>query len=173
MDADEVRRLLEPDEPDYAAAALLLGAGDVVHLAALAAGEDPMMASKAVYLAGMLEVDGVGDVLTDAAGNADPIVRVAAAASVRNAEASVAVALGTRLLADADVGVRRMVADSAALSSSADVGARLRRLVERDADVEVRSRAELLLDPDDREAARTGHDGRPPATEHVPTTTRR
>lgn len=76
---EQVRQVLEPEEPDYAAAARL-GPGSLPHLRELAEGADPMLASKAVYAASLLDGDQGGAVVAGAARSADPVLRVAAAA---------------------------------------------------------------------------------------------
>ncbi len=88
---EDVRRVLDPEEPDYEAAAQL-GPGAVPHMATLVTGDDPMLASKATYAASLLE-DGAGqEIVRIAAESTDPVVRVAAAAAARN----LPVALGPR-----------------------------------------------------------------------------
>ena len=65
---DDVRKVLDPDEPDYAAAARL-GEEALAHLERLARGDDPMLASKAAYAASLIE--GGSDVVETAAASED------------------------------------------------------------------------------------------------------
>ena len=69
---------MDPDEPDYAAAARL-GEEAVPHLERLVRGDDAMLASKATYAASLIE--GGADTVETAADSEDPVVRVAAAAA--------------------------------------------------------------------------------------------
>src|SRR5215217_6878140 len=104
----EVRAALDPDELDYHAAARELGAGAIPHLQTLINGDDPMLASKAVYLASLIPHEGVRQLLHEAAGQDDPIVRTAAAAAARNLEPQAASDVLVQLVTDADPGVRKV-----------------------------------------------------------------
>lgn len=79
----EVRERLDADEVDYAEAAEL-GAGALPHLAEIVAGEDTLLASKAVYLASVIGGDGSAAIVAEAADSGDPILRVVASAAMRN-----------------------------------------------------------------------------------------
>lgn len=78
----EVRGRLEREDVDYTAAATL-GEAALPHLAELAAGEDTTLATKAVYLAGVIGGPGAVEIITAAAESGDPIVRIAAAVAMR------------------------------------------------------------------------------------------
>lgn len=141
MSMEDVRTFLDPDEPDYAAAALALGPDAQPDLAELAAGDDPMMASKAVYLAGLIGGDEAPAILTRAAEHPDATVRVSTAATVRNLEGDAALQLGQRLLRDDDVGVRKVAVRSAGQIDSSNVRARLQEVAQADPDERIRSLA--------------------------------
>jgi HEAT repeat protein len=106
MDRADVISALQPDEPDYAAAAQHLGPQAAPILAELAAGDDLELASKAASLAGFLSSDAARPVLQRAASHADPSVRVAAAASLER-QPQLVNELGSGLLDDSDTGVRK------------------------------------------------------------------
>ena len=108
----DVRRILDPDEPNYRAAAEL-GPEAVDLLRELVDGDDPMLASKAAYAAGMLEGDLGAEVVRAAARSTDVTVRVAAAASARNLPAAVAAPILGDLIADEDPGIRKVARRSA------------------------------------------------------------
>ena len=80
---NDVRRVLDAEEPNYDAAAKL-GPDALPHLQALVAGPDPMLASKAAYAASLLEGALGESVVHAAAQSHNPVVRVAAAAAARN-----------------------------------------------------------------------------------------
>jgi HEAT repeat protein len=128
---EEVRAELERDEPNYARAAGL-GPETLPHLEKLAAGDDTMLATKAVYLAGLIQDDRSAKLLAKAAKADDPRVRVAAAAAARNMEADRASGLLAPLVADDDPGVRKV----ALKSVPPDATAALRRAVEQVAEEE-------------------------------------
>jgi HEAT repeat protein len=105
----DVRKVLDPDEPDYAAAARL-GEEAVPHLDQLVRGDDAMLASKAAYAASLI-VGGAETVAT-AAVSEDPIVRVAAAAAARNLPREQARHVLGQLSDDEDAGIRKVARNS-------------------------------------------------------------
>jgi HEAT repeat protein len=112
----QVLARLDTDEPEYAALATL-GPEVVPHLAVLVRGDDPGLASKAAYLASMIDTDDSTNVVEAAAASSHENVRVAAAAGLRNLAPAKAAPAAERLLDDADVGVRKQ-----ALRAVADLG---------------------------------------------------
>ena len=107
VEMQDVRAALEPEEPDYQAAAAL-GPDALPHLEVLVHEDDPMLASKAAYAASLLEGNQGQAVITAAAQHSDSAVRVAAAAAARNLPASDASDVLSGLIADADPGVRKV-----------------------------------------------------------------
>jgi hypothetical protein len=108
---DDVVAALRPDELDYDAAAERLGADSAPILAELAGGDDLELASKAASLAGFLDAGVAREILVSAAAHPDPVVRVAAAASLLRQPALVP-ELAAQLLADTDIGVRKWTLQS-------------------------------------------------------------
>jgi HEAT repeat protein len=105
---EDVRAALDPDEPDYQAAASMLGEGAVPFLRALVEGEDPMLGSKAAYLAGLIGGDDATAVVVAAAHHDDATVRVAAASSTQHLSDDETEAVLVDLLGDSDAGVRKL-----------------------------------------------------------------
>lgn len=107
----QVRAYLEPEEPGYPAAAAALGADALPVLERLVTDADPLLASKAAYLASLIPDEGSGRVLERAARSEHPTVRIAAAAGLpKHPEVSDdAVA---ELLGDRDEGVRKVARKS-------------------------------------------------------------
>ncbi len=108
----QVLARLDTDEPDYAALATL-GPEAVPHLKVLVRGDDPGIAAKAAYLASMIASDESADVIEAASASSDEIVRVAAAAGMRNWAPSKAGPTVERLLDDQDAGVRKQALQAA------------------------------------------------------------
>lgn len=105
----QVRAHLEPEEPDYKAAAAALGPDALPILERLIQTADPLLASKAAYLASMIPGEQAAHVLEQAARSRHPTVRVAAAAGMhKHPEVSDAVA--GALIGDPDPGVRKVAA---------------------------------------------------------------
>jgi hypothetical protein len=101
-----VRALLDVDEPNYAEAAKL-GPKAVPHLETLVREGDAMLASKATYMASLIQSDHSINVVKAAAKSSDPVVRVAAAAAVRNLSAVATDEVLGLLSSDEDPGVRK------------------------------------------------------------------
>jgi hypothetical protein len=107
VDMGQVRAALEPEEPDYAAAAKL-GPDALPHLAALIDGSDASLAAKAAYLAGMIGGDASAAAVAKAARSSQPTVRVAAAAAARHLSATESEPVLLNLVDDADPGVQKV-----------------------------------------------------------------
>jgi hypothetical protein len=103
----DVRAALDPDEPKYAEAAKL-GSGALTHLEALVSAGDPMLASKATYLASLIRDARSAAIVEKAARSENPAVRVAAATAASNLPAAGAAAVLLELVSDADPGVRKV-----------------------------------------------------------------
>ncbi len=131
----EVRAALDPEEPDYAAATTL-GADAVPHLRAIVEGDDAMLASKAVYLAGLISDQGSREVVETGAHHADPAVRVAAAAAAGNLPADAASDLLVDLVTDSDPGVRKVARSSVPEAHSDALAQRLAEAPDEDGENE-------------------------------------
>lgn len=105
---EDVRAALDPDEPDYPAAASMLGEGAVPYLRALVEGKDPMLASKAAYLAGLIGGGDATAVVVAAAHHDDAAVRVAAASSTQHLTDEETEAVLVDLVGDTDAGIRKL-----------------------------------------------------------------
>jgi HEAT repeat protein len=115
----QVKAALEPEEPKYDEAAKL-GADALPHLKKLVAGDDPLLAAKATFLAGLIDVEGSSDVVALAAQSDEPMIRVAAAnsaANVTDADSTIY----EQLLADNDVGVRKAAVSSIGAAHRGDL----------------------------------------------------
>jgi hypothetical protein len=123
-----IRAALDPEEPDYAAAAAQLGPEAIPYLEALVQGEDPMLASKAVYLASLIEHERTPQVLEQAAQHSNPAVRVAAAAAAQNLTAAAASNVLVHLVGDDDPGVRKVAQAAVPFQASEALTERLREL---------------------------------------------
>ncbi len=137
---EDVLAVLTQDEVDYARAQQL-GPDAVPFLDQLVRGPDLNLASKATYLASLIESDRSTEVLAAAAARPEPVVRVAAASGVRNLKEAQAERLIDRLQGDADPGVRKVLVNSAAVFRSPRVVERVRRMAEQDPEPFVRASA--------------------------------
>jgi HEAT repeat protein len=130
---EEVRAVLNPDEPDYSSAATL-GRDAIPHLLVLAGGADPLLASKAAYLASLIDTDGSIDVLREAAASDHPEVRVAAAAGAENIRTSDVGDVLLSLVKDQDYGVRRVALLAMPSRMSSELRNTLRDLSENESE---------------------------------------
>jgi HEAT repeat protein len=135
----QVKSALEPEEPQYREAAKL-GAEALPHLKKLVDDDDPLLASKATYLAGLIDAEGSGAIVALAAQSDQVTVRVAAANSAANVtDADSAVYEG--LLADNDVGVRRAAVKSIGSSDRGDLKPLVQQMADADTAVSIRDLA--------------------------------
>jgi len=106
---EQVRKTLDPEEPNYVEGAKL-GTEAIPHLETLVRAAEPMLASKAAYLASMILSEGSERVVQAAAQSPEAIVRVAAAAAARNLATGATERVLATLNRDHDEGVRKVAA---------------------------------------------------------------
>lgn len=94
----EVREKLSCEEPEYAQLASQLEAHDVPILRAIAEGDDVALATKAIYLASLLEIDAAHQIVVEAAESPEELKRIAAGSGVANLPSSIAHKAALRLL---------------------------------------------------------------------------
>ncbi len=114
--AEQVKRLLDSEEPDYQEAAKL-GVDALPHLDRLVHSGDPALASKAACLAGVIGHPAAIPILEAAASSPNASVRAAAAGGAKGVPSGLAEPLLMRLINDDRAGIRkvalRAVPDSA------------------------------------------------------------
>ena len=137
----DVRAWLDPDEPNYAAAARSLGPAALPLLLELVRGGDLGLASKATSLASRIPSDKSVDVLAAAAATTEPILRVAAAGALHHLKHAHAERLLTALKTDPDPGVRKVMVKSAAQVKSPRAAALLKQMSAADPEPFVREMA--------------------------------
>ena len=148
---DEVRTELARDEPDYRAASRL-GPGVGGHLLTLVREDDPQLAGRAAYLAGLVGDSECLTAVAEAARSRHDVVRVAAAAVVPRLAPPQAEELMAELLVDADPGVRKVAVRAGALRPTAALLPALLRMQEDDPEPALRALAGSLA----RDAQGTG-----------------
>jgi len=141
---EQVRQLLLPEEPNYPAAARR-GPELLPHLGVLTGGPDALLASKAAYLAGLIDHDAAAEVVGRAARNPSPVVRGAAAAAAGNVMRPAAAGVLMVLLSDRDLGVRKVAIKSAAARPNPALLAKLTEISERDPALALRQLAAQVL----------------------------
>ena len=127
---------IDKDEPNYQAAAKL-GPDALPLLRQLIEADDPMRASKAAYLAGMIGGAQALPVLGLAAAHREPVVRVAAAHALRKGTDTPNDLL-ENLLDDGDVGVRKVALRAAMASKSSHLRSKVATMSEKDPDEHIR-----------------------------------
>jgi hypothetical protein len=125
----DVRAALDPEEPDYPAAAKL-GPGALPHLESLVSAGDPMLASKATYLASLIKDARSAAIVEKAARSENAAVRVAAATAASNLPAASATTVLLELVADPDPGVRKVARRSAPDKPTGKLAERLKAALE-------------------------------------------
>jgi HEAT repeat protein len=140
---EDVRRVLSPDEPNYAGAREL-GPDAIPFLRQLIV-QSPSLAAKAVYLAGLIGTDSGAQTVAEGARSHDPAVRVAAATAARELESGQATPILELLLTDMDRGVRQRALRSAATRLTPTLRNRIEKMTGTDHDQLIRSEAAALL----------------------------
>lgn len=150
----QVRAILDAEEPDYRGLAAL-GPDALPQLKKLVGGADVMLASKAAYAASLIPDERAVDVLLEAAQCEDPVVRVAAAAAVRNVPQLTSGDLLENFFVDADAGVRRAAIKSVGKSATDTLRSKIAEMASSDSDPAIRemSRAALQRLSDQDESA--------------------
>lgn len=123
----DVRSVLDPEEPDYGRAAEL-GPDALPHLEALVNSGDAMLASKATYAASLIKHDRSEEIVRAAAQSDDVVVRVAAASAARNMPASGSSNVLLGLVGDPDPGVRKVARAAVPDKPTAELNQRLEEL---------------------------------------------
>jgi len=144
MDKEELRTALDRDELNYPALAAQAGPGSIDELEALVAEDDPRIAPKAAYLAGLIDADGSERVVDLASRSRHDVVRVSAAAALSSLTQDRANAIADRLLTDPDAGIRARAVKSVG-TLSGDIRLSLRKVADEDDDEGVRALAERLV----------------------------
>lgn len=152
----QVRAHLEPEEPNYAAAAQL-GPDALPVLEQLVRSADPLLASKAAYLASMIPDRRAAKVLEAAAQRDEPTVRVAAAAGLQRAPA-LAEEVAMDLIADQDPGVRKVALKSMRGKMTPALRARVENRAASESDPTLRSAYDAVLGRGETAEGET-HDG--------------
>lgn len=148
----EIRQSLDRDELNYPKLAQTYGESAMPHLKTLVAEDEPRIAPKAAYLAGLIAGEASHEVVAIAAESRHDVTRVAAAAATAMLPGGQAVEITSRLLGDADAGVRTMAAKSAAQIGDSALIAQLRVMADQDTEVHVREIASAMADTLDRDA---------------------
>jgi HEAT repeat protein len=141
---EDVRKVLAPDEPNYARARQL-GPDAIPFLRQLVMQGDLEFATKAAHLAGLIGTEAGATVVGVAAGNLQPVVRVAAATAAGELEPDLAGPILSRLLDDSDRGVRRQALRSAAARITPVLRKRIEQMFQADPDPLIRNEANTLL----------------------------
>lgn len=141
---EQVRSQLDSDEPDYAQAAGL-GPEALPHLEELSKGEDLMLASKAVYLTGLVQHERSASVLAEAASSDDPRLRVAAASAAGHLAADSASDVLLPLVADDDQGVRRVALKAVPAQPKPELRSTIEDLRTSDPDEAIRNLSQETL----------------------------
>jgi hypothetical protein len=127
----DVRARLDAEEVDYENAKKL-GTAAIPFLMELVQGQDLGLASKATYLASLINTEQSTTVLEMAVARNEPVLRVAAASGIRNLPEVQAERLLDLLSKDPDAGIRKVVLKSAQQFRSLEVQEKLQTMAETD-----------------------------------------
>ena len=134
----EIRQDLDKDELDYPALAQTHGVGALPQLRSLVEEDEPRIASKAVYLAGVISSGSSNEVVALAAQSRHEVVRVAAAAAAALLPGDEGVEITSSLLQDTDARVRVRAMKSAETVNSPILIDRLEAMAAQDPELQIR-----------------------------------
>jgi hypothetical protein len=144
---DGVVRLLIPDEADLNQAAIALGPDALPHPGLLVRGPDPLLASKATYVAAQMRDPRATQILQIAATRVERMVRIAAATTVRSLPQDQASAILPMLLIDSDAECRQIAIEGVPSGAVAQLRSVLEILALTDPYPFVRQLAANILPP--------------------------
>lgn len=136
---------LDAEEVDYVRASQL-GPDALPLLRELIQGADPALASKSTYLVSLIRSEESVAALETAATSQELVVRVAAAAALRNLPEVQAERVLDRLSDDSDAGVRKVLLKSASKFRSPEIEAKLQRMAETAPESFIRELATSTVD---------------------------
>jgi HEAT repeat protein len=141
---EETRNALRAIEPNYDEL-VKLGTEAIPFLDTLVRDPNSFVASKAAYLASLIQDPRSAAILEKAAHSRDPQIRMAAAAGVGNLRGPVPEDLLLSLLGDPDLGVRKVVLKSLPTPATARLRERVVALTTADPNPDLRSLAREVL----------------------------
>ena len=109
MTDQELKFALDNEEPRYPEIAARLDESDLPRLRALAEGGDVARATKAVYLASLIESDDADDIVARAAESGNELVRIASATALPNLSPPARERVAESLIQDSNPAVSKMV----------------------------------------------------------------
>lgn len=109
MTDEELRLALDNEEPRYRELVDKLDESDIPQVRKFAEGDDVARASKAVYLASLLESEAAHEIVVRAAKSGIELVRVASATAIGNLPTAPRERAATELIGDADPAMAKMV----------------------------------------------------------------
>jgi hypothetical protein len=143
----DIRRELSKDDGlDYLALANDLGPDAIPALRGLVDDDIPRIAASAAYLAGLIAAPGSRRVVEKAVQSRDPVVRVAAAATLPTLAGRGIAGIAKKLLLDQDVGVRARAVRSAPWFDDEAIAQQVRKIAAEDPEPALRELAARILD---------------------------
>ena len=142
---EQVVALLQQDNLDYELAAEKIGNEALPYLVEIVKLRDSKLASRATYLAAFRDLPGSAEIIKIAAQSHDPVVRVAAAASIKMISPrtlkSLQQSVLIKLLDDKDPGVRKWALQGIENKKLFEVKDKVREMIEKDPLYELREKA--------------------------------
>lgn len=127
LSLEQLRLALSNEEPQYVAIAAQLKSSNTAHLKKLSKDPDPMLASKAVYLASLSTDSAALDIVDQAALSDRSLVKIAAASALAHMPDNRKNALAEKLIDDDSVAIQKLVVRGIS-NPSADLQRKLRDL---------------------------------------------
>lgn len=145
MTDEELKFALGNEEPQYGVIVVKLTAADIPRLQTLADGGDVALASKAIYLASLLQEDSAHQIVARAAKSGNELLRVASATALQNLPTLTRAKVADALIDDHNPSISKMVI-RAIDAPSPQLQQRLRDLETRSTLPELKQMARQKLD---------------------------
>jgi HEAT repeat protein len=144
MTEKDLLKALDNEEPRYPEIAAQLDASDVPRLRAIAEGTDVARATKAVYLASLIDKDDAHEIVIKAARSSTELVRIASASALENLPAASRDRAAERLIDDPNPAIAKLVL-RAVDADSPTLRGKIRALQDGAANAEIRDLARSKL----------------------------
>jgi HEAT repeat protein len=137
---EEISRMIDLDEPDYPTICSKFSESDVPILVELVNDPNPAIATKAINCLGYMRTPSAVAGLGMAVKDKNPILRIAAAHSLRNLSSeATAVKLINKLLDDKDLGVRKFALKTVDFGNIISLKAKVEKVYLKETNIELKN----------------------------------
>ena len=146
LNKEEIIKMINLDEPDYATIVRKLTADDIPTLVELSKDQNPAIATKAISCLGLMKSEKAVNGIREIINHPDPVRRVAAANSLRNmTNIQGSAQLLDKLLDDADIGVRKSALKTVEAGNISSLKEKVRLINQREVNPVLKNLSQQVL----------------------------